>query len=459
MQGDHDEVRNQIDELGVWGPLLILALAVLHAVVFYPAEIVDAAAGFAYGFFPALALVMIGWLLNGAHLLGDRPFDRPAATRPLVRRGALRAGRALDRARRGDAADRDAADPDPPLQHRLLRGGGGAGAARPLPLDDGGRLPADHRPLGLLRHPPRRHLDHRPAGDRQRPRPAGAAGRRALDDAAAGAPRPEADASRVSRPATTRKRKTAGVGSTEPTGAAGLDLDQVAAEREAAVSSFGPQKANGALSTLQRKVAPAWSELKRKTTLALRPRVLTVVGGCLAKGGRGRAGFGLGRRIGRRHDRRRRDHRAAGGAGGLSEPQLPGATKTGPEASGGSQARPAPGRARPRSLPAHQRASIRPPPTAQGPKAPTGDRARGERVAHFQGRGAGFVVAAPGRRRRQRGARRPRCRRSARPRVRISAAGRRRWSRRNRSRRPRAWRALPAEGSARAGPAPSTGPK
>jgi uncharacterized membrane protein YdjX (TVP38/TMEM64 family) len=65
LQGDHDEVRNQIDELGVWGPVLILALAVLHAVVFYPAEIVDAAAGFAYGFFPALALVMVGWLLNG----------------------------------------------------------------------------------------------------------------------------------------------------------------------------------------------------------------------------------------------------------------------------------------------------------------------------------------------------------------------------------------------------------
>lgn len=65
VQGDHDEVREQIDSLGFWGPLLILALAVLHAIVFYPAEIVDAAAGFAYGFFPALLLVMAGWLLNG----------------------------------------------------------------------------------------------------------------------------------------------------------------------------------------------------------------------------------------------------------------------------------------------------------------------------------------------------------------------------------------------------------
>lgn len=65
VQGDHDEVRNQIDELGLWGPLLILALALLHTVVFYPAEIVDAAAGYAYGFFPAMALMMTGWLLNG----------------------------------------------------------------------------------------------------------------------------------------------------------------------------------------------------------------------------------------------------------------------------------------------------------------------------------------------------------------------------------------------------------
>jgi uncharacterized membrane protein YdjX (TVP38/TMEM64 family) len=65
LQGDHDEVRDQIDELGAWGPLLIIALAVLHAIVFYPAEIVDAAAGFAYGFLPALLLVMLGWLLNG----------------------------------------------------------------------------------------------------------------------------------------------------------------------------------------------------------------------------------------------------------------------------------------------------------------------------------------------------------------------------------------------------------
>lgn len=65
IRGDHEEVRKEIDDLGAWGPVLILALALIHTVVFYPAEIVDAAAGFAYGFFPALALTMTGWILSG----------------------------------------------------------------------------------------------------------------------------------------------------------------------------------------------------------------------------------------------------------------------------------------------------------------------------------------------------------------------------------------------------------
>jgi uncharacterized membrane protein YdjX (TVP38/TMEM64 family) len=65
LRGDTAEVRSRIEDLGVAGPLLILGLALIHAVVFYPAEIVDAAAGFVYGFFPALALMMLGWLLSG----------------------------------------------------------------------------------------------------------------------------------------------------------------------------------------------------------------------------------------------------------------------------------------------------------------------------------------------------------------------------------------------------------
>jgi uncharacterized membrane protein YdjX (TVP38/TMEM64 family) len=65
VRGDTAEVRESLDSLGAAGPLLILALTLLHSFVFYPAEIVDAAAGFLYGFFPALGLAMAGWILSG----------------------------------------------------------------------------------------------------------------------------------------------------------------------------------------------------------------------------------------------------------------------------------------------------------------------------------------------------------------------------------------------------------
>jgi uncharacterized membrane protein YdjX (TVP38/TMEM64 family) len=99
IQGDSAEVRQQIDRLGATGPLLLLALTLLHAVVFYPAEIVDAAAGFAYGFFPGLALMMVGWVLSGLicwavghrvarplldRWLGKQRFDRVEA---MIERG------------------------------------------------------------------------------------------------------------------------------------------------------------------------------------------------------------------------------------------------------------------------------------------------------------------------------------------------------------------------------------
>jgi uncharacterized membrane protein YdjX (TVP38/TMEM64 family) len=101
VRGDTDEVRRQIDDLGIAGPLLILALALIHAVVFYPAEIIDAAAGFAYGFFPALALMMLGWLLSGlicfaigrsvARPLLDRWFgkERFERTEAAIERGGV----------------------------------------------------------------------------------------------------------------------------------------------------------------------------------------------------------------------------------------------------------------------------------------------------------------------------------------------------------------------------------
>ena len=93
VHGDSAEVRDQIEGLGVGGPLLILALTVIHGVVFYPAEIIDAAAGFVYGFWPG-AGADDGQLAGlRAAQLRDRPLGRTPAARPLVRRRALRAGR------------------------------------------------------------------------------------------------------------------------------------------------------------------------------------------------------------------------------------------------------------------------------------------------------------------------------------------------------------------------------
>jgi uncharacterized membrane protein YdjX (TVP38/TMEM64 family) len=82
VQGDTAEVRHQINELGAGGPLLIIALALIHSVVIYPAEIVNAAAGFAYGFFPALALVSFAWMCSAmlCYWIGTR------VARPLLDR-------------------------------------------------------------------------------------------------------------------------------------------------------------------------------------------------------------------------------------------------------------------------------------------------------------------------------------------------------------------------------------
>lgn len=86
VHGDTDEVRREIDSLGIAGPLLILVLALIHAVVFYPAEIVDAAAGLAYGFIPALALMMFSWLLSGLVCFAiGRSVARPLLDRWLGR--------------------------------------------------------------------------------------------------------------------------------------------------------------------------------------------------------------------------------------------------------------------------------------------------------------------------------------------------------------------------------------
>ena len=50
VQGDTGSVREDLRGDGAEGALLVVALAVVHVVVWYPAEILDAAAGYVFGF-------------------------------------------------------------------------------------------------------------------------------------------------------------------------------------------------------------------------------------------------------------------------------------------------------------------------------------------------------------------------------------------------------------------------
>ncbi len=64
IHGETSEVRHQIKSLGAGGPLIIIGLSIIHSVIPYPAEIVNAASGFAYGFYGGLAIVVVGWMLS-----------------------------------------------------------------------------------------------------------------------------------------------------------------------------------------------------------------------------------------------------------------------------------------------------------------------------------------------------------------------------------------------------------
>lgn len=101
LRGDTSGVRESIRDLGIGGPLIVLGLCLVHAVLWYPAEIVDAAAGFVFGFWGGFALVMLGWLLNAwvayaignsighpvlNRLLGRERFER---TEAMVARGGV----------------------------------------------------------------------------------------------------------------------------------------------------------------------------------------------------------------------------------------------------------------------------------------------------------------------------------------------------------------------------------
>jgi uncharacterized membrane protein YdjX (TVP38/TMEM64 family) len=91
LRGDTAALRSELGDLNVTSALIVIALALVHTILWYPAEILDAAVGFVYGFWVGLPLIMVAWLLNaiaawwlGGHAarpllerwLGDERFDR-----------------------------------------------------------------------------------------------------------------------------------------------------------------------------------------------------------------------------------------------------------------------------------------------------------------------------------------------------------------------------------------------
>jgi uncharacterized membrane protein YdjX (TVP38/TMEM64 family) len=98
IHGDVGALQEQLRGLGVTGALILVALILVHAVVLFPAEIVNATAGLAYGFAVAMPLVLAAWTLSGliAYWLGVVA-GRPLAVRLAGEERVAVAERFIDR--------------------------------------------------------------------------------------------------------------------------------------------------------------------------------------------------------------------------------------------------------------------------------------------------------------------------------------------------------------------------
>jgi uncharacterized membrane protein YdjX (TVP38/TMEM64 family) len=77
IHGDTAAVRHDLNGNAV-GPLLVVWLAMVHVIVWYPAEILDAASGYVFGFGVGFPLMLGAWVLSGlASYAVGRHFARP----------------------------------------------------------------------------------------------------------------------------------------------------------------------------------------------------------------------------------------------------------------------------------------------------------------------------------------------------------------------------------------------
>ena len=82
LSGDAGRLRTELLDLGAGGALVLVGLMLVHAILPFPSELLNAAAGFVYGFCVALPLVLAGWLVSA---LATYAIGRGAG-RPLLLR-------------------------------------------------------------------------------------------------------------------------------------------------------------------------------------------------------------------------------------------------------------------------------------------------------------------------------------------------------------------------------------
>jgi uncharacterized membrane protein YdjX (TVP38/TMEM64 family) len=81
IHGDTAAVRGDLSGNAA-GALLVIWLALVHVIVWYPAEILDAASGYVFGFGVGFPLVLGAWILSGlASYAVGRHFARPVLYR------------------------------------------------------------------------------------------------------------------------------------------------------------------------------------------------------------------------------------------------------------------------------------------------------------------------------------------------------------------------------------------
>jgi uncharacterized membrane protein YdjX (TVP38/TMEM64 family) len=81
IHGDTAGVREDLSGNAA-GALLVIWLALVHVIVWYPAEILDAASGYVFGFAVGFPLVLGSWVLSGlASYAVGRHFARPVLYR------------------------------------------------------------------------------------------------------------------------------------------------------------------------------------------------------------------------------------------------------------------------------------------------------------------------------------------------------------------------------------------